>query len=97
MKKTIPVVFIIVAAALALFFIGKNLFVTEKAAVRAKRHEEYMRRKSTGWQTTYYQKTRRAKKAAMDAAKEAIRAEDRANGVFYLPNADKTTEVAASR
>ena len=68
-----------------------------KAAVRAKRHEEYMRRKSTGWQATYYQKTRRAKKAAMDAAKEAIRAEDRANGVYYLPNADKAVEVTASR
>ena len=67
-----------------------------KAAVRAKRHEEYMRRKSTGWQATYYQKTRRAKKAAMDAAKEAIRAEDRANGVYYLPNADKATEASVA-
>ena len=67
-----------------------------KAAVRAKRHEEYMRRKSTGWQATYYQKTRRAKKAAMDAAKEALRAEDRANGVYYLPNADKATEASVA-
>ena len=34
----------------------------------------------------YYQKHKAAKKAAMDAKKEAIRAEDRAKGVYYLPN-----------
>ena len=54
--------------------------------IRQQRHEAYLRRKSTGWQATYYWKTKRAKKAAMDAKKEAIRAEDRAKGVYYLPN-----------
>lgn len=57
-----------------------------KARVKAKRHEEYLRRKSTGWQATYYWKTKQAKKEKMDAAKEELRAEDRANGVYYLPN-----------
>lgn len=54
--------------------------------IRQQRHEAYLRRKSTGWQATYYWKTKRARKAAMDAKKEAIRAEDRAKGVYYLPN-----------
>lgn len=54
--------------------------------IRQQRHEAYLRRKSTGWQATYYWKTKRAKKAAMDARKEALRAEDRANGVYYLPH-----------
>lgn len=60
-----------------------------KAEVRKKRHEAYLRRKETGWQATYYWKTRRAKKEAMDASKEKIRAEDQANGVYYLPNDPK--------
>jgi len=54
--------------------------------IRQQRHEAYLRRKSTGWQATYYWKTKRAKKASMDARKEALRAEDRANGVYYLPH-----------
>ena len=54
--------------------------------IRQQRHEAYLRRKSTGWQATYYWKTKRAKKAAMDAKKEALRAEDRAKGIYYLPN-----------
>ena len=56
-----------------------------KKRIAAKRHEEYLRSKSTGWQSTYYWKTRRAKKAKMDAMKEAIRKEDQANGVYYCP------------
>lgn len=58
----------------------------EKERLRQKRHEAYLRRKANGWQDAYYQKTKAAKKAAMDAKKEAIRAEDRAKGVYYLPN-----------
>ena len=54
--------------------------------IKQKRHEEYLRRKSTGWQSTYYWKTRRAKKVTLEAQKEVIRAEDMANSVFYLPN-----------
>ena len=54
--------------------------------IRQQRHDAYMRRKSTGWQATYYWKNKRKWKAAMDAKKEALRAEDRANGVYYLPH-----------
>lgn len=58
----------------------------EKERLRQKRHEAYLRRKASGWQDAYYQKTKAAKKAGIDAKKEAIRAEDRAKGVYYLPN-----------
>lgn len=60
--------------------------IAEKERLRKKRHEAYLRRKANGWQDAYYQKHKAAKKAAMDAKKEAIRAEDRAKGVYYLPN-----------
>ena len=63
-----------------------------KARIAAKRHEQYLRSKSTGWQSTYYWKKKREKKAKLDAMKEAIRAEDRENGVYYLPNADKAAQ-----
>lgn len=58
----------------------------EKERLRQKRHEAYLRRKASGWQDAYYQKTKAAKKAGIDAKKEAIRSEDRAKGVYYLPN-----------
>ena len=58
----------------------------EKERLRQKRHEAYLRRKASGWQDAYYHKTKAAKKAGIDAKKEAIRAEDRAKGVYYLPN-----------
>lgn len=58
----------------------------EKERLRQKRHEAYLRRKASGWQDAYYQKTKAAKKAGIDAKKEAIRAEDRAKGMYYLPN-----------
>ncbi|MDO4650647.1 MAG: recombinase family protein [Eubacteriales bacterium] len=64
-----------------------------KQKLREKRHEQYLRRKSAGWQSTYYWKTKRAKKEKMDAMKEEIRAEDRANGVYYLPNKEKAEEI----
>lgn len=60
--------------------------IAEKERLRKKRHEAYLRRKANGWQNAYYQKHKAAKKAAIDAKKEAIRAEDQANGVYYLPN-----------
>ncbi|MCD7804811.1 MAG: recombinase family protein [Oscillospiraceae bacterium] len=62
-----------------------------REATRQRRHEEYLRSKSTGWQATYYWKNKRAKKAKMDAAKEKIRAEDRENGIYYLPKQQGST------
>ena len=62
------------------------LKLPKKSVCVKTRHEAYLRRKANGWQDAYYQKHKAAKKAAMDAKKEAIRAEDRAKGVYYLPN-----------
>ncbi len=53
---------------------------------RKKQHEAYLRRKASGWQKRYDEKVKAEKKAKMDKAKEEIRAEDRQNGVYYLPN-----------
>ncbi|MCD7883052.1 MAG: DUF4368 domain-containing protein, partial [Lachnospiraceae bacterium] len=64
-----------------------------REAIRKKRHEEYLRSKSTGWQSTYYWKNKRAKKEKLDAAKEKIRAEDRENGVYYLPNQQEAEQT----
>lgn len=57
-----------------------------KKKIAAKRHEEYLRSKTTGWQATYYWKKKREKKEKLDAMKEKLRAEDRAKGIYYLPN-----------
>lgn len=61
----------------------------KRQKIREKRHEAYLRRKSTGWQATYYWKNKRARKEKMDAAKEAIRAEDQAKGIYYHPKQRK--------
>ncbi len=65
------------------------LLMEKRQKIREKRHEEYLRRKSTGWQDAYYRKNRQAQKEKMDAAKEARRAEDRANGIYYHPKQRK--------
>ena len=56
--------------------------------IKQQRHEAYLLIKSTGWQTTYYRKNKRAKIEALDKKKEVLCAEDRANGVYYLPHQD---------
>jgi hypothetical protein len=47
-----------------------------------KLHQAYLRRKESGWQRQYESRTKGAKKAAMDAKKNALRAEDISKGVF---------------
>ena len=66
-----------------------------KEALRRKRHEAYVRTKESGWQATYYWKTKRAKKAAMDAKNQKIREEDMANGVFYITEQAEEKEAIA--
>ncbi|MCD7883802.1 MAG: DUF4368 domain-containing protein, partial [Lachnospiraceae bacterium] len=56
-----------------------------KEEIRAKRKEQYRRRKESGKAAAYYEKTKASIKAKRDAAKEQIRAEDRENGIYYLP------------
>ena len=65
-----------------------NLTPEEQEALRKKEerkdklHQNYLRRKASGAQKRYEDKTKAAKKAEIDAKKAAIRAEDMANGVF---------------
>jgi hypothetical protein len=47
-----------------------------------KLHQNYLRRKANGWQRQYENRTKGAKKAATDAKKDALRAEDISKGVF---------------
>ena len=45
-------------------------------------HQNYLRRKANGKVAEDYEKTKAKKKTAMDAKKNALRAEDIAKGVF---------------
>ena len=45
-------------------------------------HQNYLKRKASGWQRQYEDRTKAKKKAEMDAKKNALRAEDIAKGVF---------------
>ncbi len=53
---------------------------------KEKLHQAYLRRKENGKQKEYEAKIKEKKKAEMEKAKELIRQEDMANGIFYLPN-----------
>ena len=65
-----------------------NLTPEELEALRKKEerkdrlHQNYLRRKASGWQREYYDRTKSEKRRKMEEAKAAIRAEDMAKGVF---------------
>ena len=54
----------------------------KKEELKDKRHQAYLRRKASGWQRQYEERTKAAKKAKIDAKKAAIRQEDIERGVF---------------
>jgi len=54
----------------------------KKEELKDRRHQAYLRRKASGWQRQYEERTRAAKRAKIDAGKAAIRAEDMAKGVY---------------
>ena len=54
----------------------------KKEELKDKRHQAYLRRKASGWQRQYEERTKAAKKARIDAGKAAIRAEDMAKGIY---------------
>ena len=54
----------------------------KKEELKDRRHQAYLRRKASGWQRQYEERTRAAKKAKIDAKKAAIRQEDIERGVF---------------
>ena len=56
--------------------------IRKKEELKDKRHQAYLRRKASGWQRQYEERTRAAKKAKIDAQKAAIRAEDIAKGIY---------------
>lgn len=51
-------------------------------AIKDKRHEQYLRRKASGWQRKYEERTKNAKREKVEALKQKIREEDKANGVY---------------
>ena len=65
-----------------------NLTPEEQEALRKKEerkdkaHQAYLRRKASGWQRQYEERTKAAKKAAIEAKKAAIRAEDMEKGIY---------------
>ena len=50
--------------------------------IKDKRHQEYLRRKESGWQRKYEERVKSEKRAKMQAMKEEIRRQDRENGVY---------------
>ena len=65
-----------------------NLTPEELEALRKKEerkdrlHQNYLKRKASGWQREYYERTKSEKRQKMEEAKAALRAEDMAKGVF---------------
>ena len=70
----------------------------KKEERRERLHQNYLRRKASGKQKEYDERAKAKRKAAMDAKKNAIRAEDIENGVFIpvgsLPKQEPTIAVA---
>ena len=50
--------------------------------IKNKRHEQYLRRKASGWQREYEERIKSEKRQKMEAMKEQIRAEDVEKGIF---------------
>lgn len=76
--------------------------IKKKEARKDRLHQNYLRRKANGWQKSYEERTKAQKKAEIDAMKEAERAKDRADGVYYIvaeagvpkiPRAEKPTAL----
>lgn len=56
----------------------------KKEELKDKRHEAYLRRKASGWQRQYYERTKSEKRRKMEEQLAAIRAEDKEKGI-YIP------------
>ncbi|MDD3417472.1 MAG: recombinase family protein [Lachnospiraceae bacterium] len=67
--------------------------------IKNKRHEQYLRRKTNGWQRQYEERIKCDKRKKMEAMKEQIRAEDVEKGIFIpmitVPLAEPKKEVRA--
>lgn len=56
----------------------------KKEERRARLHQNYLKRKASGQQKKYEERTREKVKARLDIMKEAERAKDREHGVYYI-------------
>ena len=56
----------------------------KREARKEKLHQNYLKRKANGKQKAYEERTKAEKKAQIDTQKEAIRAEDREKGIYYI-------------
>ncbi len=69
----------------------------KREARRERLHQNYLRRKANGSQAKYYNQTKAKKKAAIDSKNEAIRAENRANGVYsFAAEVSGTPKIAGN-
>ena len=72
----------------------------KKEELRDRLHQNYLRRKANGKQQEYEDKVKAAKRAGIEAGKSALRAEDRAKGVFIpvsnLPKVEPQKFVSAN-
>lgn len=50
--------------------------------IKDKRHQQYLRRKESGWQRKYEERVKNEKREKMQALKEEIRRQDREKGVY---------------
>ena len=70
----------------------------KKEELKDRRHQAYLRRKASGWQRQYEERTKAAKKAKIDAKKAAIRQEDIERGVFsYVADLPRKEPRKATR
>lgn len=60
-------------------------------------HQNYLKRKANGKQKAYEERIKAEKKAQIDAQKEAIRAEDREKGIYYIVSDKGTPEIPKAR
>lgn len=56
--------------------------IRKREELKDRRHQQYLRRKESGWQRQYEDRVKSEKRKKMEAMKEQIRAEDIAAGVF---------------
>lgn len=72
----------------------------KKEARKDRLHQNYLRRKASGKQKEYEERTRAVKKAQIESKKEQIRAEDREKGIYFhagVSNIPRASVTSPSR
>jgi len=70
--------------------------IRQRAARKDRLHQNYLKRKASGKQREYEERTKAKKKERMDSKKEALRKEDMQRGVFHLAE-DEAAEITKGR